>query len=113
MLKVGGVVLSLFQLVLGVPSKLAPDAINKSLVVPEVFSKEVFELRQRDRSGVFMAALVLGPSEADGSTEEYGGKGGTIYLCGAWGFEIILTLLTKVLAIHVRFSGIGLRGPSL
>ena len=30
-----------------------------------------------------MAALVLGPSEADRITEEGGGEGGTIYPCGA------------------------------
>ena len=30
-----------------------------------------------------MASLVLGSSEVDGTTEEGGGEGGTIYLCGA------------------------------
>ena len=113
MLKVGGVVLSLFQLILGVPSKLAPNTIDKGLEVPKVLLEEVLELRPRDRSGAFVAALMLGSSEADGGTEEGGGEGGTIHFCGAWGLEIIFTLLTKVVAIYVRFSGIGLRGPSL
>ena len=79
MLKVGGVVSSFFQLVLGVPSKLAPDAINKGLGVPEIFLEEVLELRPHDRSGALIAALVLGPSEADGATKEGGGKRGTIH----------------------------------
>ena len=83
MLKVGGVVSSLFQLVLEVPSKLAPNTINKGLGVPEVFSEEVFELKPHDRNGAFVAALVLGSSEADGATEEGGGKSGMIHPCGA------------------------------
>ena len=83
MLKVEGVVLSLFQLVLEVPSKLAPDTIDKGLEVPKVLLEEVLELRPRNRSGAFVAALVLGPSEANGATEESGGKGDTIHPCGA------------------------------
>ena len=83
MLKVGGVVLSLFQLVLGVLFKLAPDTIDKGLEVSKVFSKKVLELRPPNWSGAFMAALVLGQSEADGATEKSGGKGGTIHLRGA------------------------------
>ena len=59
-----------------------------------------------------MALLVLSPSEADETTEEGGGEGDTIHPCGAKSFEIILTLLTKVVVIHVRFSGIGLWGSS-
>ena len=113
MLKVGGVVSSLFQLVFGVPSKLALDAIDKGLGVPEVLSEKVFKLRPHDWSGAFVVVLVLGPSEADVATKEYGSKEGTIYPCGAWDFKIILTLLTKVVAIHMRFSEIGLLGPSL
>ena len=83
MLKVGGVVLSLFQRVLGVSSKLTPDAIDKGLEVPKIFLEEVLELRTCDRSGAFVAVLMLGPSEADGATEERGGKKGTIHPCGA------------------------------
>ena len=59
-----------------------------------------------------MAMLVLSPSEADGTMEEGGGKKGTIYPCSAGDFKIILILLAKVVVIHVRFSGIGLQGPS-
>ena len=54
-----------------------------------------------------MAALVLSSSEADGTTEKSGGEGGIIHPCGAGGFEIILTLLTKIVAIHMRFSGVS------
>ena len=54
----------------------------------------------------------MGLSEADGTTEKGGGKKGMIYSCGARGFKIILTLLTKMVAIYVRFSGVGFWGPS-
>ena len=60
-----------------------------------------------------MATLVLSPSEADGTTEEDGGKKGTIDPCDTRGFEVILTLLTKVVAIYMRFFRISLRGLSL
>ena len=56
---------------------------------------------------------MLSPSEADKTTEEDGGERGKIHPYGAGGFEIIFTLLTKVVTIHVRFSGVGLQGPSL
>ena len=103
----------LFQLVLGVPSKLTPDIVNKGLRIPEVLSEEGFELWPRDQSGALVAALVLSSSEADTATEEWGCKWGTIHLGGAWSFEMVLIMLTKVIAIHVRFLWIGLRGLAL
>ena len=113
MLKVGGVVLTFFQLILGVPSKLTPDTINKRLGVCKVLLEESLELWPRDWSGALIRALVLGSSKADGAAEEGGGKRGIINLYNVWCFEIILTFLIKVIAIYVRFSGIGIWGPSL
>ena len=55
----------------------------------------------------------MSSSEADGTTEEGGGKGGTIHPRGVGGFEIILTLLIKMVVIHVGFSGVGFQNPSL
>ena len=52
------------------PSKLTPDVINKGLKISEVFLEESFEVRPRDRSGVLLAALVLGSPEADSAIEE-------------------------------------------
>ena len=59
-----------FQLRLGVPPKLTPDAVNKGLRASKVLSKEGFELKPRDRSGALVAVLVLSLSKADGATEE-------------------------------------------
>ena len=83
MLKVGCPVSGFFQLVLGVLPKLTSDAVNKGLRASEVFSEEGLELGPRDRSDALVAALVLSISEADGTTEKSGGKGGTIHPCGA------------------------------
>ena len=113
MLKMGSLISGFFQLVFRVSPKLTPNAVNKGLRASEVFLEERRKLWLRDGSDIFVAAFVLNPSEADGTTEEGGGKEDTIYSCGAWGFKIIFTLLTKILAIYVRFSGVGFRGPSL
>ena len=59
-----------------------------------------------------MAELVLSPSEADGATNELSYKRGTIYFGGARDFKIVFTLLTKVIAFHVRLTLIDLWGPS-
>ena len=83
MLKVGSVISSLFQLVLGVPSKLTLDAINKGLKVSEVFLEEGFELWLCNWGGALVAAFVMGSSEADGAAEEGGGKWDIIHLSGA------------------------------
>ena len=94
-LKVESVVSSFFQLVLEVPSKFTSNPIDKDLRVPKVFLEEGLKLCPRDRSGAFMAALVLGPSKADGAAKEDGGKWDTINLCRAWYLDIIFTLLAK------------------
>ena len=79
----GGVISSLFQLVLGVFSKLASDAIDKSLRVSKYFLEEVFKLTPYDQSGAFVAALVLDPSKANGAAEKSDSKWGTIHPCSA------------------------------
>ena len=76
-------------------------------------TEKSFGLWPRNESGAFVATLMLSLSKADGATEKNGGKEGTIHLCSAWVFEDILTLLTKVVAIYVEFTLIGLQGPSL
>ena len=60
-----------------------------------------------------MAALVLSLFQADGVIEEWGCKWGTIHPGGAWSFKMVFILLTKMIAIYMRFSGIGLQGFSL
>ena len=109
----GGVILRLFQLVLGSPFKLTLDAINKSLEVIEVFLEEGLEVRLHDKNGTLVAALKLGPSKADSAIEVWGGKKGTFYLYGTWCLKIILPMLTKVVAIYVRFPQVSFWGLNL
>ena len=71
-----------------------------------------FELRPYDRGGTLVAAFVLSLFGADKATQERNGKRNTVYACGARGFEVIFTLLIKVVAIYVGFTLIDLRDPS-
>lgn len=48
----------------------ALDIINKSLGVSKFLSKKGFEHWLRNISGTLVAALMLGPSEVNGTTEE-------------------------------------------
>ena len=59
MLKIGCLISGFFQLVLRVPPKLTPDAVNKNFRVLEVFLEEDFEFGSCDGSGVFVAAFML------------------------------------------------------
>lgn len=56
-------------MILEIFSKFTPDVVDKGLVVPKVFLEEGFKVRLRNRSGAFMAALILSSSEADSATE--------------------------------------------
>ena len=71
----------LFYLILGVFPKLTPNIVNKGLKTSKVFLKIGFEVKLYDKSSVFMVALLLNFSEADGAIEKYGGKKGTIHFC--------------------------------
>ena len=100
-------------MVLAVSSKLTPDIINKGLKVSKIYLEKSLELWPSNQSDALIAVLVLGSFEADGTTEKYGSKRGTIYPYDTCNFKIIFTLLTKVVAIHMRFSKISLCGFSL
>ena len=75
--------------------------------------EESCELYTREGSGAFMAALVLSLFDADRAIKEWGCKQDMIYCVGIWYFEVVFTLLTEVVAFHVRFTPIDLWGSSL
>ena len=81
-LKVGGVISNFFQLILRVLFKLTLDIIDKGLRVSKVFLKKGLKIKLRNWSSALVAALVLGLSEADRATEEFGGKEDTIHSYG-------------------------------
>ena len=59
-----------------------------------------------------LTAFVLSISKADSTTEKWSYKWGMIYSGGAWSFKMVFILLTKVIAIYVKFSWIGLQGSN-
>ena len=70
MLKVECPISDFFQLILEVPLKLAPDAIDEVLKTYKILLEEGFKLWPRDWSGALVVALVLNPSETDGAMEK-------------------------------------------
>ena len=60
-----------------------------------------------------MSPLVLLPAEADPVLEERRGKGSLGRLRGFSGSKVVLTLLTKVEAVHVGLSSVYVRGAGL
>lgn len=81
MLKVGSIAFSFFYLVMEVPFKLTPNAIDKGLWIHKVLLEESFKLWPCDWSGTFIMTLVLGSFEFDDVTEEGSSKQSIIYLC--------------------------------
>lgn len=63
-------ILSFFQLVLEVFSKLILDIIDKSLGVLEVFLEEGFKVGPNDRNDALIVAPVLGLFDANSATKE-------------------------------------------
>ena len=72
-----------------------------------ILMKEGLELWLRNESGTFMVVLILSPSEIDRTTKEWGCKRGTIHPGNARDFEIVLILLTEVVAFYVRLIPIN------
>ena len=69
-----GIVLNFFWLILRVSFKLTPNAINKNLEVFKVLLEEIFEIKLYDRSGNFVAVLMLSLSKPDDATKILGNK---------------------------------------
>ena len=107
-LQVGRLIEDFLLLMLGVPAKLSPVGVHKSLSVTKALSEECFELvpRDRDRGFGIMFPLVLLPTEADPVPQERRGKGNPGRSRGSSGSKIVLTLLTKVVAVHVGLSAV-------
>lgn len=59
-----------------------------------------------------MSSLILSPSEVNAPAEKRDGKRGYIEAGGPSRVEMILTLLAKVIAIHMKFSEIEIWEPS-
>ena len=115
MLQVDRPVKAFLQLVLGVSLDLPPVGIHKGLGVIQAPAEERLEFvpGDRDRGVGVMSPLVLLPSEANPVPEERRSKGDLGRPRSSSSSEIVLTLLTKVVAIHMGLSAIYVRGMGL
>ena len=100
---------------LGVPLDLSPVCVHKGLEVTQAPVEECLELvlRNRDKSVCVISPFVLLPVEADPVPDERRGKGNPDRPHSSSGSEIVLTLLTEVIVVHVGLPAIYVRGTSL
>ena len=102
MLEVSGPVQDGLCLVLRIPPKLAANTVCKGLVVSEVCLEETLEFRPSDWSLFRGATLMLMSLLGHRTTQKRGGKWDTVRPIGSGGFKVVLTLLTKAVAVQVR-----------
>ena len=102
-------------LVLEVSFELSPIGIHKGLRVTQASLKECLELvlHNRGRGLGVMSPLVLLPAEADLIPQERLGKENPGRSYSSSSSKIVLLLLTEVVAVHVRFSAVYVRGTGL
>ena len=115
MLQVGCLVEDFLQLVLGVSLDLPPVGIHKGLGVIQAPVEERLEFvpGNRDRGDGVMSPLVLLPAETNSVLEERCGKEDPGRPRSSSASKIVLTLLTKVIAVHVGLSAVYVRGADL
>ena len=115
MLKVGCPVKDFLLLVLGVPLKLFPISVHKGLAVTQATAEECLEFVLCDRDGDFgvMSPLVLLPAEANLIPQEGCGKRNLGRSRSSSISKIVLTLLTKFVAVYVGLSAIYVRETGL
>ena len=100
---------------LGVLLDLSLIGIHKGLEVTQTSTEERLELvpRNWDKGLCFMSPLVLLPGKADPVPEEGRGKKNSGRPRDSGGSKVVLTLLTKVVAVYVGLSAIYVRRRSL
>ena len=82
-----------------------PDTINKCPRVPKILSWKSFKFDSDNRIHSFslMLKFELMPAEVDWAAEERGFKQTTVRAGSTRGLDMVFTLLTKLIAIHVEF----------
>ena len=99
MLEVSGSVQDGLCLVLKIAPKLAIDTICKGSVVFEVCLEKVFEFSPSKWSLFHKATFMLMPSLGHRTTQKQGGKKDAVRPVGSESFKVVLTLLTKAVAV--------------
>ena len=80
---------------------MAKNAVSKGSIVTEVLLEEVLELRPRYWVFGLGATFMLVPSLDHRSAEKQSGKRDSVGPVGPSGVKMILTLLTKAIAVKV------------
>ena len=111
MLEVSGPVQDGLRLVLRIPPKLAANTVCKGSVISEIRPKETLEFRPSDWSLSHEATLMLMPLLGHRTIQKQGGKWDTVGPAGYSGFKVVLTLLTKAIAVQVRISIVEVGEP--
>ena len=99
------------RLVLRISPKLAADTVCKGPAVSEVRPEETLKFRPSDWSFFRGATLMLMPSLGHRTAQKRGGKRDAIGPVGSGGFKVVLTLLTKAVAVQVRIPIIEVGEP--
>ena len=97
-------VLYQFILVLRVAFYLLPDAINKSSGVANVLLEEFLELWPGHWHGSVATLFVLEALLGDQPMQKQSYEWNSFWPFGPGGFEVILTLLAKLIAVHVQIT---------
>lgn len=109
-------VLNFLLLVLSVSFNSTPDAIHEGPGVSGIPLEEslVIDPKQGSYSIGLDSMLVLVPTKADPSTKERRCKGrtSTIGAVGTSGVEMVLTLLTEVVVLHMGLTKVEVRETS-
>ena len=107
MFKVRGQALHLFLLKLRVTFDSAPGCVDGNSRVTKILLKKSLEINPGQGSYLNLIFLLV-PAKTNMPTKKKGGKRGAVLLSDAGSIEIVLTLLTKVVAFYMTFSNRGL-----
>lgn len=81
--------------------------------ISKILSEESLEVKPRQGALGLAPSPMLLPVEVDSTTEERGCKRSIISVSGTGGVEVVFTLLTKVLTLHMGLPEVEVGGPGL
>ena len=100
---------------LGVPLDLSPVGVHEGLGVTQALAEKRLELvpGNQDRAVCVSLPFILLLAETDPIPKERYGKGNLVSSRSPSGSKIVLTLLTEVVAVHVRLFAVYVWGTGL
>lgn len=103
MLQIRGLILNFLLLVLGISLNLGPDVGHERGGFSETLTEKSLEFVPSKGGGLVALnlGLVLLPAEVNPIPEERGREGNTLGPRGTGRVEMVLTLLTEVVALHM------------